>query len=110
MACSRVERSATRERAAHATTAQISLRDRAWIMLRSVQGYAPSLNDDRRPPTDPGEHPLQITCAEGDAAGSRRSVRPGEVKEHRTAAPGDPRPGVVIDFDDEIVEMVLPPE
>ena len=32
------------------------------------------------------------------------------MDEHRAAAPSHPRAGVVVDFDDEIVQVVLPPE
>ena len=43
---------------------------------------------------------------------SRRSAngRPGHMDEHRAAPPGHPRPRVVVDFDDEVIEMVVPPQ
>ena len=44
------------------------------------------------------------------AAGGRRKARPGHVHEHGAAAAGDPRPGVVVELDDEIVETVGAPE
>ena len=32
------------------------------------------------------------------------------MQEHRAAAAGHPRAGIVVDLDDEIVEMVVPPQ
>ena len=48
------------------------------------------------------------SAADGErhASGGRGEARPGHVHEHGAAASGDPRPGVVIQFDDKIVEMI----
>ena len=45
-----------------------------------------------------------------DAAGGRREARPGHMEEDGAAAAGHPRPGVVVDLDDDVVEAVVAPE
>ena len=42
--------------------------------------------------------------AEGSEAG------PGKMQEYRATAASDPRPRVVVDFDNEIIKMILPPQ
>ena len=59
---------------------------------------------------DPGEQSFEVPAAEGDASRRRRPIRPRQVQEHRAAAAGDPGTGVVVDLDDEVVEVVLPPQ
>src|SRR4051794_23317484 len=46
----------------------------------------------------------------GNAAGGRPEIFARQVQEHRTAAAGDARGCVVIDFDDEIVQVIVPLE
>src|SRR5262245_13564082 len=42
-----------------------------------------------------------------DAARGRAEILAGEMQEHRAAAVGGARRGVVVDLDDEVVEMIL---
>ena len=57
-----------------------------------------------------GEQPAQRIGFERDAARGRREARPRHMDEHRAAAAGDARPGVVVELDDEVVEMVGAPQ
>ncbi len=50
----------------------------------------------------------QVVPPQRDTARSRRKAFPGDMDEHGAAASGHPRTPVVIDFDDEIVEAVVP--
>jgi len=52
----------------------------------------------------------QIVGPERDTSRRRRTIRPRQMQEHRAAAAGHPRTGIVVDLDDEIVEMVVPPQ
>src|ERR1700722_9341083 len=45
-----------------------------------------------------------------NASGGRRKIRARQMKEHRTAATGNPGLRVVINLDDEIVEMIVAPQ
>jgi len=45
-------------------------------------------------------------CSERDAAGRRQKTGPRHVDEHGAAAPGDARPSVVIDFDNQVIKMI----
>jgi hypothetical protein len=74
-------------------------------MVAEVVRFALFDHDARMRP-DPGEQPAQCVKLQGDAAGGRRKARAGGVDEHGAAAAGDPRPGIVVELDDEIVERV----
>lgn len=65
-------------------------------------------NNDPRRGTDAGQQSQHGVFRHGDAAGGGREICPGEVKENSTPATGDARLGVVIDFNDEVVEVVVP--
>jgi len=52
----------------------------------------------------------QIVALERHAAGGRRQTRPGDMDEDGAAQPGHPRPGVVVDLDDQVVEAIPPAE
>jgi hypothetical protein len=56
------------------------------------------------------EETLHIGAGNGDAAPGRRIVGPREVQEDRTAKSRDHGAGVVPDHDDQIVEVIVPPE
>ena len=44
--------------------------------------------------------------AQRDATGGRRELRPGDMNEHGAATAGNPRPGIVIQLDDEVVQTI----
>ena len=52
----------------------------------------------------------QIVGPERDTSRRRRTIRPRQMQEHRAAAAGHPRAGIVVDLDDEIVDMIVPPQ
>ena len=60
--------------------------------------------------SQPLDQPPQGAGFERDATGGRREFLPGDMDEHRAAASGDPRPGVVADLDDEVVERIRAPK
>jgi hypothetical protein len=49
---------------------------------------------------------FEITRPERNTAGGGLEARPSDMQEHRTAAPSNARPRVVIDLDDEVIEAV----
>jgi len=65
-----------------------------------------SADHDPGAPRGAGDQASQRSYGERHASGGRGEARPGHVHEHGAAASGDPRPGVVIQFDDKIVEMI----
>ena len=56
-------------------------------------------------PNPPQQSPQRIRL-QRHAPRRRRKSRPRHVNEHRAAAAGNARPGVVVDFDNQIIEMV----
>lgn len=72
--------------------------------------------NDKLPNLDPAiprEHRqelLQISAFQRDAACSRREIFSREVNEHSAAAIRNARPRVVVEFDDQVVEMIVAPE
>src|SRR6266545_3609572 len=68
------------------------------------------VNIDSRSWPKPAEDPPQVATRERDAARGRRTIRPRKVQEHRAAAPGHPRSGIVVDLDDQVVKGVVAPE
>ena len=68
-------------------------------------------NVDPRPGSRAGRCRRRKSFAvERDAAGGAGPVRPRHMHEHRAAAAGDARAGVVVELDDEVVEAVVAPE
>src|SRR5271168_2634797 len=57
----------------------------------------------------PHQHP-EIAWSKSDAPGRRREARPRDVDEYRATTSGNSWAGVVIDFNDDVVEAVLPPK
>src|SRR5437588_9056182 len=68
------------------------------------------MNDDSRFGPEPREQLTQPRPRHGDASFGRGEPRPGHMDEHRAAAPGHARPGVVINFDNKIIELIIAPE
>jgi len=68
------------------------------------------MNYDSRLPADPAEEEAQIAGIKGDAAGRRRQSRAGNMDKHGAAAASHARPGVVIDFDEDVVESIIAPK
>lgn len=65
-------------------------------------------NLDHSPRPEPLDQPAQSLALERDAAGRRKVFRAREMNEYRAAAPGDARTPVMIDFNNNIIEMVGP--
>ena len=65
--------------------------------------------DSRLRPKD-RKQTSQVVRRERNAARGRRSVGPRHMHEHGAASACHPGAGVVVDFDDEIVEVVGPPK
>src|SRR5947209_13965429 len=59
---------------------------------------------------DAPEQATEAARSECDAAGSRPKSGAREVKKNRAAATRDPRPRVVVEFDEEIVEVIVAPQ
>ena len=64
------------------------------------------MNIDFRARPKPPHQPSQDTGGHGNAACGGRQPGPGDMDEDRTAAPRDPRAGVVVDLDHQIVERI----
>jgi hypothetical protein len=52
----------------------------------------------------------QLFLWHGDAAGGGRQARACEMQEDCASAAGNARARVVVDFDNEIIEMIIPPQ
>lgn len=50
---------------------------------------------------------LEVARPQRDAARGRRETRPRHMDENSAAAAGHARPGVVVDFDDHVVEVIV---
>ena len=68
------------------------------------------MNDNSRLARQSADQPLQVTARERDTAGSWSQSGPCDMNEYRTAATCDAWPGVVVDFHDQIIKAVGPPE
>jgi hypothetical protein len=66
----------------------------------------PSTDHDPGARPDACNQPPQRISFQRHASRGWGEARPGHVHEHRAAAARDPRPGVVVQLDDEIVEMI----
>src|SRR5947208_3555260 len=66
-------------------------------------------DDDARPRPEPGQQDAKPRHRQRHAPGGGPEARPRHVDEDGAAAAGDPRPGVVVELDDEVVELVSPP-
>src|SRR3954451_18234057 len=81
-----------------------------WFAITRQLNILYLLNQDSGLRPDPFQQPPQPRRREGDAAGGRPKTGPGHVDENRAAASGDPRPGIVVDLHDIIVEAVVAPK
>jgi len=52
----------------------------------------------------------QLDASQRDTSGGRGKAFPGDMDKHGAAAAGHARSGIVVDFDDQVVETVVPPE
>ena len=59
---------------------------------------------------DPIQELTQAALRHRDTPRRRRKTGPRQVDEDRAAAPGDPGAHIVVDFDNQIIEMVRPPK
>ena len=84
--------------------------DRALTVRWRESPLRRSADDNARARSDSREQPGQCRVLERDAARGWREPWPRDVDEDRAAAAGDARPAVVVDFNDEVVERVLPPQ
>ena len=76
---------------------------------RFLGARAPArMNDDSCLRRNMPEQFQQVVPPQRDTARGRRKSVPGDMDEHGAAAPGHARPRVVVDFDDQIVEAVVP--
>ncbi len=66
-------------------------------------------HDSRFWPEPPRQH-LEVARLERDAACGRREARPCHMDKDRAAKSGNPRAGVVVDLDDDVVEPVGAPK
>src|SRR5262245_8573858 len=58
----------------------------------------------------PSEQPIQVGRTQGNAARRGGATCPRQMQEHRAPPPRNPRAGVVVDLDDEVVQMVVAPK
>lgn len=66
-------------------------------------------HDSRLLAQPPDQHP-EIARLKRDASGRRRKARSRHMDEDCAAASGNSRARVVIDFDDDVIQMILPPK
>jgi len=64
------------------------------------------MNDNSRLGRQPAQQLLQVAARKGDTARSRGKTRPRDMNEYSAAVAGNARPGVMVDFDDQIVESI----
>jgi len=64
------------------------------------------MNYDPRMRADARQQPAQRVQSKRDTAGGRREAFACGMDEDRATAPGDARPGIVVDLDNEVVERV----
>lgn len=67
-------------------------------------------DDDPCTRGDARQQRLDSSGGERDAACRRQQAGPCQVDENRASAAGYPRPGVVVDFDHEIIKVVTAPQ
>jgi hypothetical protein len=68
------------------------------------------MNHNSRLWRQPFEQGSEAFWLQGDASRRRSKSHSGEVDEHGATAASDPRPGIVVNLHDEVVEMILPPQ
>src|SRR5882757_5936342 len=68
------------------------------------------LDLDPGPAAQPRQQPTKVARGHSHATLGGRPIRPRHMEEDSAASAGDARAGVVVDLDDEIVKVVLPPE
>ena len=59
---------------------------------------------------DAREQTPEVRHAQGHASRRWRALRPRDMHEDGAAAAGHSRAGIVVDLDDEVVEMIVPPQ
>ena len=64
------------------------------------------MNYNSRLGRQPAQQPLQVAARKRDTARSRGKTRPRDMNEYSAAVADNPRPGVMVDFDDQIVESI----
>jgi hypothetical protein len=57
-----------------------------------------------------GEQPAQVRACESNASRRGRAIGPRDMEKNRAAPPGNPRPRIVVDLDQEIVQPIGPPQ
>jgi len=57
--------------------------------------------------TKAGQNSAKRIEFERDTSGSRSKALPGRVDEHCATAPGDARPHIVVNLNDEVIKIVL---
>jgi hypothetical protein len=68
------------------------------------------MNHDSTLGTEAAYQVSEVAWLQGDAARSRREAWPRDMDENSAAAAGDPRAGVVIDLDNDVVKTVVAPQ
>ena len=64
------------------------------------------MNYNSRLGRQPAQQPLQVAARKRDTARSRGKTRPRDMNEYSAAVAGNARPGVMVDFDDQIIESI----
>src|ERR1700744_5029927 len=66
-----------------------------------------SVDNNLRSGTDPPQQMQHVGSFHRDAAGGWRKIRTRQMEEHRAASACDTRRDIVIDFDNEVVELIV---
>jgi hypothetical protein len=66
------------------------------------------MNYDSRFQRNPGQQNSEVSTAQPDATGRGRKSQTSQMNEHGAAAPGDARTGVMVDFDNKIIQVIDP--
>src|SRR3954449_5840426 len=82
--------------------------------MADAAGNAPRkllhLHQNFRRSPDSVEQAQEFARGERDAACRGTPLGTHHMDEHGAASPGDPRPRVVVDLHDKVIEMIIPPE
>src|SRR5918992_2057461 len=76
-------------------------------LLSSIVFASPSADHDFSLPSHPPQQPQHGGFRHRDASRRGREIGPRQMQEHGAATAGNSRRAVVIDFDDEVVEVIL---
>lgn len=80
------------------------------LIRTAVSESNSSFDDDFRAGSQAGQQPDERRSRERDAARGWREAASRDMNEDSAAASGYARPGVVIELDDKVVEMIVAPE